>query len=266
MLTPTNTAHAPVNGLDMYYEIYGTGNDTIPLVLIHGGGSTIQTSFGNLLPLLLGYSKIIAMELQAHGRTSDRDAPEPFEQDADDVVTLLDFLNISKANFLGFSNGGTTALQIAIRHPQIVNKIIVVSANYTKAGMVPDLFDGLRLATLNDMPGVLKEAFLKVTPDQTKLQTMFEKDRDRMLNFKDIADEQIRSIKAPALLMVGDRDVMTVDHVLKMSHLIPGAQLVVLPGLHGTMIGEAGSPESNELPRVTANLVKEFLLNNYSLK
>jgi pimeloyl-ACP methyl ester carboxylesterase len=81
------SGYAPVNGLKMYYEIHGAGN--IPLVLIHGGGSTIESSFGKLLPLLAQHGKIIALELQAHGRTSDRDAPESFEQDADDVAGLL---------------------------------------------------------------------------------------------------------------------------------------------------------------------------------
>jgi pimeloyl-ACP methyl ester carboxylesterase len=88
----------------------------MPLVLIHGGGSTIDVTFGNILPYLAANNKIIAVELQAHGRTSDRNAPESFEQDADDVAALLKHLNITKANIMGFSNGGTTTLQIAIRH------------------------------------------------------------------------------------------------------------------------------------------------------
>jgi pimeloyl-ACP methyl ester carboxylesterase len=98
----------------MYYEIYGKGK---PLVLIHGGGSTIQTTFGRVIPKLALHRKLIATELQAHGRTSDRDNELSFEQDADDVATLLKNLNIHRADFFGFSNGGTTALQIAIRHP-----------------------------------------------------------------------------------------------------------------------------------------------------
>src|SRR5688572_24843109 len=87
------TGYAPVNGLKMYYEIHGEG---MPLVLIHGGGSTIQTTFGNIMPLLAPHYKIIAVELQAHGHTSDRSGPESFEQDADDVAALLQHLKISK--------------------------------------------------------------------------------------------------------------------------------------------------------------------------
>src|SRR6478736_8526234 len=106
----------------MYYEIHGQGK---PFVLIHGGGSTIQTSFSNIIPILAKNRQIIAVELQAHGHTNDRNTELSFEQDADDVAALLNNLNISKADFLGFSNGGNTTMQIAIRHPELVDKIIV---------------------------------------------------------------------------------------------------------------------------------------------
>jgi pimeloyl-ACP methyl ester carboxylesterase len=252
------SGYAPVNGLNMYYEIYGAG--AIPLVLIHGGGSTIETTFGNMLPFLSGYGKVIAVELQAHGRTSDRDAPESFEQDADDVAALLKYLKIDKANFFGFSNGGTTTLQIAIRHPAIVNKMVVASANYQREGMIPGFFEGMPNATLADMPAPLKDAYLRVAP-VNHLQVMFEKDVARMLNFKDISDDDLRSIKAAALIMASDHDVITLEHTIKMSRLIPGARLVILPGTHGSFIGaaEAGTRKDSKLPGITAALVEEFL-------
>src|SRR3954462_6119487 len=113
----THTAgYAPVNGLKMYYEIHGEGK---PLVLIHGGGSTIETTFGRVLLMFAKKYKVIAVELQAHGHTSDRNAPETFEQDADDVATLLKQLSISKTSVLGFSNGGTTAMQIRYVIPKL---------------------------------------------------------------------------------------------------------------------------------------------------
>lgn len=258
MQTLKSFGHAPVNGIEMYYEIHGEGN--VPLVLIHGGGSTIESNYGVMLPLLAGFTKVIAVELQAHGRTTDRPEPETFEQDADDVAALLNYLKIPKANILGFSNGGTTTLQIAIRHAHLINKIIVVSANYKLAGMVPGFFDGLANATLNDMPGTLKNAFLKVTPDQARLQNMFEKDKARMLNFKDIPAETIHAITAPTLLMVGDKDVMTVEHILDLHKLIDGSQLVVLPGGHGEMLGEVCTNANNKLPLATAVVVEKFLI------
>jgi pimeloyl-ACP methyl ester carboxylesterase len=118
--------YADVNGLHMYYEIHGTGK---PLVLIHGGGSTIRTSFGRILPALSRTHKIVAVELQAHGHSDNRDGRQiTFEQDADDVAALLQQLHIDKADIFGFSNGGTTALQIAIRHPVLVNRLIIASS------------------------------------------------------------------------------------------------------------------------------------------
>lgn len=258
MNKPKTTGYAPVNGISMYYEIHGEGN--IPLVLIHGGGSTIETTFGILLPMLAKHNKVIAVELQAHGRTSDREAPETFEQDADDIAALLKHLNISKANILGFSNGGTTTLQIAIRHPEIINKMIVISANYQREGLIAGFFEGMQHATLDNMPEPLKAGYLKVAPNKENLVVMFNKDKERMLNYKDISDEAIRSIKAPTLLMVADHDVITTEHVVKMSRMIPNAQLTVLPGIHGAFIGEICTAKpGSKLPEMSALLIQEFL-------
>ncbi len=252
------SGYALVNGLNMYYEIHG--NSTMPLVLIHGGGSTIETSFGNILPLLSGYGKVIAVELQAHGRTSDRDAPESFEQDADDVAALLNYLKVDKANFFGFSNGGTTTMQIAIRHPDIVNKIVVISACYKRDGLIPGFFEGLQNASLDNMPALLKTGYLMVAPNKNHLQVMFDKDKERMLTFKDLTDDDMRSIRAATLLMVADHDVVTPGHAVKMSHLIPDARLVILPGTHGSFIGEVSTvKKSSILLEMTAVLVEEFL-------
>lgn len=258
-MEPTKiTGYASVNGLNMYYEIYGEGN--VPLVLIHGGGSTIRSSFGNLLPLLADYGKIIAMDLQAHGRTSDRDAPESFEQDADDVAALLKHLQITKANILGFSNGGTTALQLAIRYPQLVNQLIAVSAVWKRNGLIPGFFEGMQGATLDHMPALLKEAYLEVAPDKSGLQVMFEKDRQRMLGFKDGSNEALQGIAVPVLLIVAEKDVVTVEHSREMRDLIPEASLTVLPGSHGACIGELCAVDRrNKTLEVTALIIKEFL-------
>lgn len=258
MQTLVTSGHAAVNGINMYYEIYGKGD--MPLVLIHGGGSTIEVTFGNILPYLAANNKIIAVELQAHGRTSDRDAPESFEQDADDVAALLKHLNIAKTNILGFSNGGTTALQIAIRHPQLVNKIVVIAGSYKRDGFITGFFDFMKTATFESMPQPLKDAYLKVTPNQAGLLTMFNKDKQRMIDFKDISDTDISSIKAPALFIVADKDVITIPHTMAMAKLINGAELAVLPGIHGEALGEATSYKAgSKVPQATAIVVQEFL-------
>jgi pimeloyl-ACP methyl ester carboxylesterase len=116
------TGYAPVNGLRMYYEIHGSTNPgQLPLVLLHGGGDTIETSFGHLLPALAPNRRIIVFEQQGCGRTADiEDRPFSFEQSADDTAALLKHLDIHRADLFGFSNSGTIALQVAIRYPQLV--------------------------------------------------------------------------------------------------------------------------------------------------
>lgn len=227
--------YSDVNGIRMYYEVHGRGK---PIVLIHGGGSTIETTFGKLIPLLSGSRQVIALELQAHGRTNDRQADLSFEQDADDVATLLQNLNISKADFLGFSNGGTTALQIAIRHAGIVDKLILGSALAKRAG-VPDWFWGfMSQASLENMPEQLKDGYNKVAADAHGLQVMHDRDAKRMVHFTDIPDEQIRSIQAPTLIIIGDKDVITPEHALELHRQIPTSSLAIIPGGHGQYIGE----------------------------
>lgn len=252
------TGYAPVNGLNMYYEIHGEG--AMPLVLIHGGGSTITTCFSKLLPLLAKDHKVIAMELQAHGRTSDRDAPESFAQDAADVVALLRYLGVEKADICGFSNGGTTTLHIAIQYPEIVNKIVVMSANYLRSGMPDGFLEGMAQIALKDTPAQLRQGYLDVTPSQSGLQTMFEKDRDRMVHFKDMDEAEISSIKASALIMAADKDIIKVEHMLNMHRLIAGSTFICLPGGHGTFIGEVCTEGSyGRLPEATAILIGDFL-------
>lgn len=246
-----------VNGLNMYYEIYGDGK---PLVLIHGGGSTIQTTFGRAIPLLAKNRKIIAVELQAHGRTSDRSAALSFEQDADDVVTLLKKLDVDKADFLGFSNGGTTTLCIAMGYPEIVNKVILASALAKRDGVPEWFWDFMKDAKLENMPQQLKAAYLDVTPDMERLQVMHDKDARRMLNFMDIPDEKIESITAPTLVLVGDKDVITLEHAMEMHRLIANSDLAIIPGGHGEYLGEVTTlkPDFKETELVIP-LLEKFL-------
>ena len=129
-----HSGFALVNGLDIYYEIHGR-DEGQPLVFIHGGGSTINTSFGNFIPLLQHKYKIIAVEMQAHGHTKDRDTPETFKQDADDIAALLKHLKISKADVFGFSNGASTTLQFAIRHLQMTFKHVAEWKNRVDYGL-----------------------------------------------------------------------------------------------------------------------------------
>jgi pimeloyl-ACP methyl ester carboxylesterase len=253
------SGYAPVGaGLKMYYETRGSGGT--PLVLIHGGGSTIQTTFGNVLRYFSRDRQVIAVELQGHGHTADVDRPFSFEQDADDVAELLKRLNVNRADFLGFSNGGSTAPQIGIRHPEIVNKLVIASAFYQRGGLVPGFFDLIREASLMNMPEPLKAAYLEVAPDKQHLGAMHNKDRDRMLQFKDWSDESLRSIKAPTLLLIGDQDIVTPEHAVKMSHVLSQARLMILTGTHGAYMGEVCTAKpGSKMAEWTAGMIMEFL-------
>jgi pimeloyl-ACP methyl ester carboxylesterase len=255
--TTFKSDYAEVNGIKMYYEIYGTGK---PLVLIHGGGSTIQTTFGRIIPVLEKSRQIIAVELQAHGRTQDRNAPSSFQQDGDDVAALLQSLKISKADFLGFSNGGNTAMQIAMRHPALVNKLIVASSFYKREGIPDGFWKGMDHANFNDMPQPYKDAFLKVNNDSTALLAMFNRDATRMRTFKDWSDSDLKSITASTLLISADKDVATPEHTVAMSRLIPHCQLAIIPGGHGTYLGEITTLTNGEWKQdYVTSLIEQFL-------
>ncbi|RPE09228.1 alpha/beta hydrolase [Chitinophaga lutea] len=252
------TGHfATVNGLKMYYEIHGSGS---PLVLIHGGGSTIYTTFGRILPELSRNHRVIAVETQSHGHTADIDRPYSFEQDADDVAALLGQLNIARADFMGFSNGGTTCLQIAIRHPQLVNKLVLASTLYKRSGMPPGFFDMMEKATLDQMPTPLQEAYKAINPDPKGLQAMFKRDSERMIAFKDIPDASIKGIAAPALVIGGDADAVQPAHALELSRTLQHAKLAILPGVHGEYIAEiCAPPKQPGMPAFVVDMIETFL-------
>lgn len=249
--------YAAINGLKMYYEIHGNGK---PLVLLHGGGSTITSTFGRILPGLAKTCKVIAIELQAHGHTPDIDRPLSFEQDADDVAELLRQINIHQADFMGFSNGGTTCLQIAIRYPKLVNKLVLASTIYKRDGMQAGFFEGMQHATMEHMPQLLKDAYLNANPDSKGLQAMFDRDVARMRAFKDIRQEDIKGIQARALVINGDAEVVRTEHALELSRTLPNAQLAILPGGHGDYIGEiCASDKTSKMPTLVATMIEAFL-------
>jgi pimeloyl-ACP methyl ester carboxylesterase len=258
-LKAPESGHAPVNGINMYYEVHGR-RDGIPLVLLHGGGSTIEVTFSRVLPVFASSRRVIAVEEQGHGRTSDRDAPVTFESSADDVAALLRYLKVERADIFGFSNGASVALQVAIRHPQLVRKLIFASSITKREGAHPQLWEFMKQADFSNMPQPLKDAFLRVNPDVQQLKTMHDKDAARMQNFKDVPEDMIRSVSAPTLIVLGDRDIVKPEHAVELTRLISGARLLILPGGHGDYLGEMVMTQTNtRYPELTARLIEEFL-------
>ena len=252
--------YAEVNGIRMYYEVHGEGK---PLVLIHGGGSTISSNYSKIIPIFSKFRKVIAMELQAYGRTSDRGVESTFEQDADDVAVLLQNMGIKKADVLGFSNGATTALQFAIRHGEMLDQLVLCSPMAKRNG-VPDWFwDFMAKSSLDQMPPALQEAFLSVNPDRHALQIMHDRDAKRMVNFKDIPDELIMGISSKTLIIIGENDIITPQHAEALQKQISKAELVILPRGHGDWIGEVSgsNPQNADQPLLAVPLIRQFLEN-----
>jgi pimeloyl-ACP methyl ester carboxylesterase len=231
MKTEFKSGYAPVDGLKLYYEIHGAANPTQPpLVLLHGGGDTIETSFSHLLPALARNRQVIAFEQQGYGHTADiADRPFSFEQSADDTAALLEYLHVDRADLFGFSNGGTIALQVAIRHPRVVRKLVAASVFFKRDGGEPWFWEAMKNARLENMPMELQEAYRKVAPHPENLRSFHDKAAQRMRDFKDIPDEAIRKITAPTLVLNGDRDVVRPEHAVALMRLLPHAQLAVLP-------------------------------------
>lgn len=253
------SGYAPVNGIQMYFEVHGPSVG-VPLVLLNGGGSTIDVSYGRILPFLSQHRQVISLEEQGHGRTSDRDQPFSPGTSAKDVVALLDHLHIKQADVMGFSNGAGVAMEVAIRYPDRVRKLVFISYFTKRKGAQPRFWGFMKNANFANMPQPLKDAFLKVNPDPKKLENMCAKDIARMRNFQDVPDREVKGIRAPTLLISGDRDVSTPEHAVELSHLISGSRLMILPGGHGEVLGEllTGKPGSR-VPEFTAGFINEFL-------
>ena len=230
-----NSGYAPVNGLLMYYEVHGRGETGRPLVLLHGGLQTIELSFGAVLGELAAGRRVIATELQGHGRTADieRDLePGPL---AGDVAALLDHLGVGQADVLGFSLGGTVAVQLALDHPDRVGRLIPVSVSYAADGYHQEISDPARHATSTRMPTEedfrqMREAYMRVAPDPGHFDVFWAKVGQAANGFKGWTPGELGSITARTMLVFGDHDFVRLEHAVQVHALIPGAQLAVLPG------------------------------------
>jgi pimeloyl-ACP methyl ester carboxylesterase len=216
--------YAAVNGLKMYYEIHGTGK---PLFVLHGA-----FGWATLFPTLAKNRQVIAVELQGHGHTADINRPLSLEQLADDVAALLKHLEIEQADFFGYSLGGNVALAVAIRHPKLVGRLAINGSNY---GKIDDAYEPENLKQFKSLPAnfappVLKDHYDKVAADPKQWPVLVAKVKNMGLGFKGFAREEMKSIKAPVLITLGDRDAVRPEHAVEMFRLLPNAQLAIFPG------------------------------------
>jgi pimeloyl-ACP methyl ester carboxylesterase len=250
--TPVEHGYAPVNGLEMYYEIHGSGQ---PLVLLHGNLSAIGTSFGKVLPQLAATRRIIAVEQQGHGHTADIDRPFSIGQWAQDTTALLCHLGIEQADFFGYSSGGAVALEIALRSPALVRKLVLAGGtSYSRDGFYPELLQGSEAMKPEDLDGSpFQQEYARIAPHPEQWHRLVAKiaDLDRASGDGDWSDEALASIKAPALLIIGDSDIVRPEHTVAMFRLLgggvpgdlvglPRSQLAILPGTtHVTLVDRA---------------------------
>jgi pimeloyl-ACP methyl ester carboxylesterase len=237
------TGYAPVNGLKMYYEIHGTGE---PVVVLHGGlGSTDM-----FVPNLAALSKtrqVIVVDLQGHGRTGDIDRPLRPQHMADDMAALLKHLNIPKADFVGYSMGGAVSWQTAIRHPDIVNKLVVISIPIRRDAFYPDILAQQKMvagAAAEQMKGTpMWDNYMRIAPRKEDFPKLLDK-LGEMMSVEYDWTKNVTTVKSPVLVIAADADMFYTRHAVELFELLgggkqdggwdgagrPRGQLAIIPG------------------------------------
>jgi len=222
--------YAAVNGLNMYHEIHGAG---APLLLLHGGGSSIPEKW---IPFFTDRFQVIAMEQMGHGRTADAmDRPFHYHDMAEDTVELMRQLGIETAAVVGYSDGGNIGLDMAIHHPERVTSLVVTGANARPDGYTAENLQEIDDPISDDAPA--PDAYARLSPDGANHWPVFLRRMQPMWATEpDFTCEQLQSIAAPTLLIIGDRDIVRPEHAVEMFDTIPAAQLCVVPNAgHGTL-------------------------------
>lgn len=211
--------YAPVNGLKMYYEIHGSGSGE-PLVLLHGSFMTVTNNWTPWIAEFAKSRRVIAVEMQGHGRTADIKRDFSYESLADDVAALLDFLKIKQADVLGYSMGGGVAMQVAIRHPQKVRKVVSISAVFRHDGWVKEARDAFPQLTADVLKGSPIEAeYKKLSPTPDALPVFVKRVIAMDVKPYDFGADKLKATRAPFFFIHGDADGVRLDHVAEMFRL-----------------------------------------------
>ena len=211
------TGYAPVNGLKMYYEVHGSGD---PVVLLHGSFMTISNNWTEWIGELSKTRKVIAFEMQGHGRTADIKRDFSYENLADDVAALLDYLNIPSADLIGYSMGGGVAMQCAIRHPEKVRKVVSISAVFRHDGWVKealDMFPQLTSETFKGSP--IETEYKKLSPTPNEFPNFVKRVIAMDLKPYDFGADKLKATKAPMFFIHGDADGVRLEHISEMFRL-----------------------------------------------
>ena len=234
-MNPTKSGYADVNGIKLYHEIRGEGE---PLVLIHGGLTTIGEMQGWVEPLAKTW-QVIAVEMQGHGRTADTDRPMSFTTMGDDIAALLDHLKIPKADFVGHSFGGASAIRAAIQHPEKVRRLVVISSPYARSGWYPEAQRGMSqvgAAMAENMMQTPTGKFSKGWPEPQRFPQFLDKMGKMMSEDYDWSAD-IAKLPMPALLVFADNDSVSQKHVAEFFALLGGG--VKEPGWLNTQLSKS---------------------------
>jgi pimeloyl-ACP methyl ester carboxylesterase len=231
--------YAEIHGIKMYYEIRGEGQ---PVVLLHGGTSTIETSFSEQIPVLARNHRVIAIEQMGHGHTGDVGGRElSYEGMAEDTAALLVHLGIQNADIVGWSDGGQLALRLAFTHPELVRR--VVASGVGLGAVNPQMQQAMRALSADTWPAHVREEYARVSPDGAAHWPVFF-DKVRTMWAKPtwgISEPELGRIKATVLIVAGDRDFTRVEETTRIFRMIPGARLAILPATdHYTFQKRAG--------------------------
>jgi pimeloyl-ACP methyl ester carboxylesterase len=234
----TKPTYAPVNGLQLYYEVHGSGR---PLVLLHGGLLTIDLNFGAMIPALARSHEVIAVEMQGHGHTADIDREMTLENFADDIATLLGRLGVDEADFFGYSLGGCVSLALLTHHPDLVGKLVLASTPTRREDFAFDgQLDPDRMPTAADGQE-WAEAYRRVAPYPDRFDALIARLGAVVGAIEGWSADELRAIRVPTLILIGDRDFISIERAAQMLKLISNAQLAVLPG--ATHVGITRRPD-----------------------
>jgi pimeloyl-ACP methyl ester carboxylesterase len=218
-------AYARVNGLELYHEVHGAGR---PLLLLHGAGMTVGLNWTAWLPELARTRRVVAVEMQGHGHTADIDRAFTLENVAGDVVGLLDHLGVDETDLFGFSLGGMAALETTLRYPERVRRVVAASTHYSRDGLFRKLPPGSRRQIPEAHFRKMRETYAAVAPFPEQFGKVMAKVAP-LPGVHQWSEAELKSVQAPVLLVVGDNDVLRVEHAAEMAELIPDARLAVLP-------------------------------------
>ena len=229
--------YVEVNGIKTYYEVHGKGE---PLLLMHGGFCTVET-FTRQTPEFAARYQVIVAERRGHGRTPDVDGPITYEAMAQDTIGLMHALGIPNAHLVGYSDGGNTALVIALKRPDLVRKMVCIGANFHYNGMAPVAVQVMEHATPDNFYPWLVNKYKEVSPDgPAHLPVVFEKIMRMWREEPALTPDDLGRIEAPTLVLVGDRDWVAMEHTIEMYESIANSQLCVIPGAtHGALFEKA---------------------------